>query len=46
MKDRTSIALYIITFFLYTAHSNLAPFYPGHAQKKGVSLTVIGMIFG
>lgn len=46
MKDKTSIAIYTITFFLYTAHSNLAPFYPKHAIDKGVSQTVVGMIFG
>lgn len=44
--DKVSIALYVCTFFLYSAHSNLGPFYPEYAAEKGVSQSVIGIIFG
>eukprot|EP00331_Platyophrya_macrostoma_P010163 CAMPEP_0176429998 /NCGR_PEP_ID=MMETSP0127-20121128/14010_1 /TAXON_ID=938130 /ORGANISM="Platyophrya macrostoma, Strain WH" /LENGTH=454 /DNA_ID=CAMNT_0017811841 /DNA_START=1 /DNA_END=1365 /DNA_ORIENTATION=+ len=44
-RDQTTVALYTITFFLYTAHSNLAPFFPDRAMKKGLSQTEVGAIF-
>jgi len=43
--DKACVAIYTINFFLYTAYSNLAPFYPQHAKEKGVSQTIIGVIF-
>ncbi|XP_022324412.2 MFS-type transporter SLC18B1-like isoform X2 [Crassostrea virginica] len=36
----------MVNFFSVTCFSLLAPFFPAEAEKKGVSQTVVGLIFG
>jgi predicted MFS family arabinose efflux permease len=39
------LSLCIANFFANSAYSSIAPFYPGEAVKKGVSNSVLGLVF-
>lgn len=43
--DSTLFALYSLNFFINAANSILAPFYPSEASSKGVSQSIVGIIF-
>lgn len=43
--DGILFALYSLNFFINAANSVLAPFYPSEATSKGVSTTIVGIVF-
>ncbi|XP_048742491.2 MFS-type transporter SLC18B1-like [Ostrea edulis] len=40
------VSMAMVNFFMVTCYSLIAPFFPAEAEKKDVSQTVVGMIFG
>jgi len=39
-------SLFLVYFVVFAAYSVYAPFFPSEARNKGVSDTVVGLIFG